>query len=124
MNGPPAKPTTAWSGRSASRTRRTDSSVHGTDSSGSGTTSRSTSASERTGARHDRPDVLDQLDLDAHAEDREHDVGEHHRRVDAVAPHRLQRHLGAELRLPGDLEERRSARAAPGTRAANARPGA
>ena len=29
-----------------------------------------------------------------------------HRRVDAVAPHRLQRHLGAELGLVRDLEER------------------
>src|SRR3954447_23263887 len=49
VNGPPAKPTTAWSLRSASRTSRTDSSVHGTDSSGTGTTSRSTSASDRIG---------------------------------------------------------------------------
>ena len=49
VNGPPAKPTTAWSSRSASRTSRTDSSVHGTDSSGTGTSSRSTSASVRTG---------------------------------------------------------------------------
>src|SRR5438034_225706 len=41
---------TACSGASASRTRRTDSSVQGTESSGSGTVSRSTSASLRTGA--------------------------------------------------------------------------
>src|SRR5262249_11442244 len=50
VTAPPAKPTTAWSSRSASRTSRTDSSTHGTDSSGSGTTSRSTSAIDRTGA--------------------------------------------------------------------------
>ncbi len=50
VKGPPAKPITAWSGRSASRTSLTDSSVHGTDSSGSGTTSPSTSARERIGA--------------------------------------------------------------------------
>ena len=37
--------------------------------------------------------------------DGEHDVGEHHRRVDAVAADRLERHLGAELGLPADLEE-------------------
>ena len=53
----------------------------------------------------DRPDVLDQLDLDPHAENRKHDVGEHHRRIDAMSPHRLQRHLRAELRLARDLEE-------------------
>ena len=53
----------------------------------------------------DRPDVLDQLDLDAHPEHREHDVGEHHRRVHVVPPNRLQRHLRAELRLARDLEQ-------------------
>jgi hypothetical protein len=52
------------------------------------------------------PDVLDQLDVDAHAEEREHDVREHHGRVDVVPAHRLQRHLGAELRLVADLEQR------------------
>ena len=35
-----------------------------------------------------------------------HDVREHHGRVDVVAPHRLQRHLGAQLGLVRDLEER------------------
>ena len=63
------------------------------------------------GARADRlldhrADVLDQLDVDAHPEQRQHDVGEHHGRVDVVAAHRLQRHLGAELGLVADLEER------------------
>ena len=63
------------------------------------------------GERADRPldhraDVLDELDLHAHAEQRQHDVREHHRRVDVVAADRLQGHLGAELRLVADLEER------------------
>src|SRR5207342_1716365 len=53
----------------------------------------------------DRPDVLDELDVDPHPENREHDVREHHRRVDAVCAHRLERHLGAELRLAADLEQ-------------------
>ena len=52
-----------------------------------------------------RPDVLDQLDVHAHAEHRQHDVGEHHRRVHAVGAHGLQRHLCAELRPAADLEE-------------------
>ncbi len=54
---------------------------------------------------HHRPDALDELDVDTHAEDRGHDVGEEHGGVDAVPAHRLQRHLGAELRRPGDVEE-------------------
>ena len=45
----------------------------------------------------DRADALDELDVDAHRGDRGHDVREHHRRVDAVAADRLERHLGAEL---------------------------
>ncbi len=52
-----------------------------------------------------RPDVLDELDVDAHPDDREHDVGEHHGRVHAVRLDRLERHLRAELRSPADLEE-------------------
>ena len=61
--------------------------------------------------RADRPldhraDVLDQLDVHAHAEQRQHDVGEHHGRVDVVTADRLQRHLRAELGLVADLEER------------------
>jgi len=55
--------------------------------------------------RDHRADVLDQLDLDAHAEDGEHDVREHHGCVDVVSADRLQRHLGAELRLRDDVEE-------------------
>ena len=105
MNGPPQKPITACSGASSSRTRRTASSTNGTASSGSGTPSRSTSASVSIGRSMTGPDVLDQLDVDAHPEDGQHDVGEHHRRVDAVAADRLERHLGAELGLPDDLEQ-------------------
>ena len=56
----------------------------------------------------DRPDVLDELDVDAHPEDGQHDVREHHRRVDAVRLDRLERHLGAQLGLPADLEQRES----------------
>ena len=63
------------------------------------------------GHRAQRPldhgaDVLDQLDVDAHPEQRQHDVREHHRCVDVVPANRLQRHLGAELGLAADLEER------------------
>ncbi len=53
----------------------------------------------------DRTDALDELDVDPHRRDGRHDVGEHHGRVDAVAAYRLQRHLGAELRRPCELEE-------------------
>ncbi len=56
--------------------------------------------------RDDGADVLDQLHVDAHPEHREHDVREHHGRVDAVGAHGLQRDLGAELGLPADLEQR------------------
>ena len=52
-----------------------------------------------------RPDVLDQLDVHAHPEQGQHDVGEHHRRVDIVTADRLQRHLRAEIGLVADLEE-------------------
>src|SRR5439155_1171748 len=44
-------------------------------------------------------------DPDAHAEDGKHDVGEHHRGVDAVRVDRLQRHLRAQLRIPDDVEQ-------------------
>ncbi len=52
------------------------------------------------------PHVFDQLEVDAHATQRQHDVGEHHRRVDAEAPHRLESDLGAELWLGDDLRQR------------------
>ena len=79
--------------------------MKGTASSGSGTPSRSTSALVRDRVCDHRADALDEIDVDAHADDRQHDVGEHHRRVDAVGAHRLEGHLGAELGLPADLEE-------------------
>ena len=53
-----------------------------------------------------RADALDELDVEPHAEHRGHDVREHHGRVDAVAAHGLQRHLGAELGRVRDLPER------------------
>ena len=80
--------------------------MNGTASSGSGTRSASTWPRLRIGSAITGPDVLDELDLDAHPEQRQHDVREHHGRVDVVAAHRLERHLGAELRLVADLEER------------------
>ena len=81
--------------------------MKGTASSGSGTASRSTSRSCDSDRPLDhRADALDELDVDPHAEDGKHDVGEHHGRIDAVRAHRLESHLGAELRLPADLEER------------------
>ena len=57
------------------------------------------------GLRNNRAHVLDQLDLDPHAENGKHDVGEHHRRIHAVATDRLQRDLRAQLRLARDVEE-------------------
>src|SRR3954454_5454495 len=50
VNGPPAKPMTALSAASCSRTSRTASRMNGTASSGSGTRRRSTSAPVRTGS--------------------------------------------------------------------------
>ena len=57
------------------------------------------------GGAPDRPlddgaDALDELDVHPHADDGGHDVREEHRRIDAVASHGLQRHLGAELGVP------------------------
>ena len=125
MNGPPQKPTTAWSSRSS----RAD------DPDGlEDRRHRVLGLGRRAAARRrpcvaiglldDRADVLDQLDLDAHAEDGEHDVREHHGRVHAVAPDRLQRHLRAELGLPHDLEEAVALADLAVLRAASARPGA
>ena len=51
-------------------------------------------------------DTLDEPDVDPHAEHRRHDVREHHGRIDIVAAHGLQRHLGAQLGRVGDIEER------------------
>ena len=54
---------------------------------------------------HDRADPLDELDPDPHGENGRHDVRKEDGGIDAVASHRLQRHLGAQLRRSGDLEE-------------------
>jgi hypothetical protein len=54
---------------------------------------------------HHRPHALHELHVDSHREHRRHDVGEEHGRIDAVARHRLERHLGAEFRRSGQLEE-------------------
>ena len=58
------------------------------------------------GMRDHRADVLHQLEFHAHAADRQHDVGEHHRGIHPQPPHRLERDLGAELGLGDDLRQR------------------
>ncbi len=98
MNGPPQKPTTARSGSSSRRTIPIASSTGANASSGSGTRRRATSSADRTGEAIDRTDTLDELDVEAHADDRGHDVGEEDGGVDAVAADGLQRHLGARGR--------------------------
>ena len=105
MNGPPQNPITAFSAGSSARTSRTASSTGANASSASGTRSRSTSAARPDRLLDDRADAFDELDVDPHPDDRGHDVREHHGRVDAVSPHRLQRHFGAKLGLVRDLEE-------------------
>ena len=105
MNGPPQKPTTALSAGS-SRADDADRLQH--------------RAERLVGLRQPQPldvrgrpdrlvddgaDALDELDVDAHGQDGGHDVGEHHGGVHVVPPHRLQRHLGAQLRVRGQLEE-------------------
>ncbi len=52
-----------------------------------------------------RSDALHELDGHAHPEHGRDDVGKEHRGIDVVSPNRLERHLGAELRRLGDLEE-------------------
>ena len=54
----------------------------------------------RDGLLDNRSHAFDELDVDAHAEHRRHDVREEHGRVDAVPPHGLQRDLRAQLRRP------------------------
>ncbi len=111
-------------GRSSSRTRRTASSMNGTDSSGLGHDQALDVGERLDRLGDDRPDVLDQLHVDAHPEDGQHDVGEHHRRVDAVA------HAPAAAspprRAPAGGRPRTgcTASGARGTRAASAPPGA
>ena len=52
-----------------------------------------------------RPDAFDELHVEAHGQHRRHDVREEDGGIDAVSLHRLERHLGAELRRSGQLEE-------------------
>ena len=85
MNGPPQKPITAWSGAQLAPHEPDRLEDQRRVSSGSARASRSTSARRPDRLRDDRADVLDELDVDAHAEHREHDVGEHHGRVHVVA---------------------------------------
>ena len=72
----------------------------------SGTRSRSTSAALATGSSTTGPTPSTSSTSIPIAEDGRHDVREEHRRVDAVPADRLERHLGAELRRAGELEER------------------
>ena len=105
MNGPPQKPTTACAGlelgahdadRLEQRRERLARLGH----------AQPLDVRKRSHRLSDhRPDALDQVDVEPHAEHRRHDVGEHHGRVDAVPAHRLQRHLGAELGCVRDLPE-------------------
>ena len=95
MNGPPQKPTTACSGASSRRTiadrleDRRERLLRVGDA-------QLLDGGERADRlAHDRADALDELDVEAHRDDRGHDVREHHGRVDVVPAHRLQRHLGA-----------------------------
>ena len=57
----------------------------------------------------DWTDALDELDVHAHRDDRGHDVGEDHGRVDAVAANGLQRDLGeSSVRRPSSKKSCRS----------------
>ena len=105
MNGPPQKPTTACSG-SSSRAHDPDRLEQRRERLVRLGHPQPLDVGERPHRLRDhRADALDELDVEAHAEHRRHDVGEHHGRVDAVAAHRLQRHLGAELGRVRDLPE-------------------
>ena len=52
-----------------------------------------------------RAHAFDELDVEAHGQHRRHDVREENGGIDAVTLHRLERHLRAELRRSGQLEE-------------------
>ena len=53
----------------------------------------------------DRADPWIDREGDAHPDERQHDVGVHHRRIDAELLDRHQRHLGAQLRRARDGED-------------------
>ena len=72
-----------------------------------------------------RPLALDELHLLPQRIGHHQDVGEQDRRIEAVAPDRLQRHLGRQLRRVAQVEEAAGlARAPRDTRAGSARPAA
>ena len=105
VNGPPQNPTSARSGSSCGAHE-----PHGLEDErhrllGIGDTERLDVCGRAHRLVDHRADVLDELDVDPHAEDRQHDVGEHDCGVDPVDTNGLERHLGAELRLPADLEQ-------------------
>ena len=105
MNGPPVKPTSAFLGGQLA-THEPHRLEDGCERLLRVGCAESLDIRHRAhGSLDHRPDALDELHPDAHAEHRGHDVREQHRRVDVVAVHRLQRHLGAELGRAGDLEE-------------------
>ena len=106
MNGPPQKPTTACSGASSRRTirDRLEQRRERLLRARAPAAARRRRASARARRRPARR--LRRGRRRAPSEHRGHDVGEHHRRVDAVPAHGLQRHLGTELRRVGDLPER------------------
>ena len=74
------------------------------------------------GLAHDGPGL--EVDVHAHALQRGHDVAEQDRRVQLEAAQRLQGHLRGELRGAREGREIDPARAARGTRAGSAPPGA
>ena len=102
---PAAKPMTAWSALSSARTIRTASRTNGTASSGSGTRSRSTSARLAHGLGDTGPTPSTSSTSTPMPTTGSMMSANITARVDIVAPHRLQRHLRAELGLAADLEE-------------------
>ena len=105
VNGPPANPTTAVVPSSSRRTSLMASKSSGLASRGSTIRSASTARGVAHRLVDDRPDAGVDRERDAHADQRQHDVGVHHRGVDAELLDRHQRHLGAELRGAGDGED-------------------
>ena len=106
MNGPPQKPTSARSGVEL-RAHEAHRLEHRRERLASGTRSRVDVGARAAPARATTgPTPSTSSTSIPIAEDGRHDVGEEHRRVDAVPAHRLERHLRAELRRAGELEER------------------
>ena len=106
MNGPPQKPTTACSGASSPRTIAIASRIGATASSGSGTRSRSTSAAERIGSATTGPTPSTSSTSTPIATTGVMMSANITAASTLVPPHRLERHLGGQLRRLVDLEER------------------